>query len=245
MALSSISERAVCRHSDLTLGRVFGNSLPAIGPNREICRPRLCQVVTASSIPMPGAMAHLARQRTHKPSWRREPTVLHAAAYVGPASHEVLAPAEQDLHGMPDQAEAIRYRFGGRRPAIHLLGTSHPAQDRVVVCAHQLEPVIDAGLDGLFADFLDHELGHLQSSDVELEWTRCKEHAVTVGVMGRKAVLIIQASAIGRVPGICPDQSFGHLVDDPYGLVEDPLIGPGPRVPNISRVDECGASRAQ
>src|SRR5215471_19244288 len=69
MALSSISERAVCRHSDLTLGRVFGNSLPAIGPNREICRPRLCQVVTASSIPMPGAMAHLARQRTHKPSW--------------------------------------------------------------------------------------------------------------------------------------------------------------------------------
>src|SRR5262249_19580373 len=31
----------------------------------------------------------------------------HPAADVGPARHEVLAAAEQDLHGMPNQTEAI------------------------------------------------------------------------------------------------------------------------------------------
>src|SRR5262245_25942115 len=92
----------------------------------------------------------------------------HPAADVCPAGHEVLAAAEQDLHGMPNQAEAILNSGGRWRPAIRLLGAAHPAEDGVVVGAHQLEPVVDAGPDGLFADLLYRETGRLQRSHVEV-----------------------------------------------------------------------------
>ena len=44
---------------------------------------------------------------------------------------------------MVDQRQAVGYGFVGWRSAVHLDGGAHPAQHGLVVCAQELEPLLD------------------------------------------------------------------------------------------------------
>ena len=60
---------------------------------------------------------------------------------------------------------------------------------------------------------------------VVLQRARLHEHAVAMRVMRLQALGVVEHRAVLRVGRVAADEALGEVVDDPHGLVEDPLAG--------------------
>src|SRR5262245_30958360 len=87
--------------------------------------------------------------------------LLHAVD-VRPAAAEIGPAAEQRCHRVTDEGEPIAHRLLCGRSAVHLHRAADPAEYGLVIGAQELEPVIDARLDGARGDAFDRQPGALQ-----------------------------------------------------------------------------------
>src|SRR5256885_2296715 len=104
------------------------------------------------------------------------------------ADAHAFSPLNIRIPARPAWPRGPRLRGGGR--ASPLRGPADPAQHRVVVRAHQLEPVVHAGVDRLLAHLAHVQARRLQRVQVELERPWLQEHAVAVRAVRRHPVLL-------------------------------------------------------
>src|SRR5436309_1637250 len=146
--------------------------------------------------------------------------------------------AEEQLHRVADQREPIAHRLRARRRAVDLGRAADPAEHRLVVRAEELEPVVDAGVDRARSDRLDGEPRGLELAHVIVERAHRQEDAIAIRQVCPHARLVVECSAIGRVLRVVADEPRGHLVNRPYGLVQDPLARACAGIADVARLHE-------